>query len=233
MKITIAHLYYDLLNLCGECGNVRILKKILEEQGVQVELRFLTVTDTLDFNEYDFIYIGMGINENLLIANKHLLKYKVQIKQAIEENKFFLCTGNSYELFGNKINNTDALGIFDFNSIYLNDKVTMDVNAANKDVKNTIIGFINKVSDNDNKNNNFLSIESETNTISEGIKYNNFIGTYTLGPILVRNPELLKQLAEKLILSKDSTYQLKPFNLTIFENAYNDYIFRKQKNSQG
>ena len=27
MKITIAHLYYDLLNLYGECGNVRILKK--------------------------------------------------------------------------------------------------------------------------------------------------------------------------------------------------------------
>ena len=40
MKITIAHLYYDLLNLYGECGNVRILKKILEEQNVDVVVKF-------------------------------------------------------------------------------------------------------------------------------------------------------------------------------------------------
>ena len=32
-KIKIAHLYYDLMNLYGENGNVRYLKKKLEERA--------------------------------------------------------------------------------------------------------------------------------------------------------------------------------------------------------
>ena len=30
MKIVIAHLYYDIMNLYGESGNVKALKKYLE-----------------------------------------------------------------------------------------------------------------------------------------------------------------------------------------------------------
>ena len=84
MKITIAHLYYDLLNLYGECGNVRILKKILEEQNVDVVVKFLTVDDKLNFEDYDFVYMGMGIEDNLKIANKHLKKYKKDIEESID-----------------------------------------------------------------------------------------------------------------------------------------------------
>ncbi len=232
MKITIAHLYYDLLNLCGECGNIRILKKFLEEQGIDVEVKFLTVNEQLNFDEYDFVYIGMGINENLLVANNHLKNYKEEIRKAIENNKYFLCTGNSYELFGNKINDTDSLGIFDFNSYYLEDKETMEVDAENELIDKNIIGFINKTSKNDNKNNTFLKIKTEDGTFDEGIKYNNFIGTYTLGPILVRNPIILKKLVEDLIFSKNKDYPIKPFNLQTFEKAYDDCIIRRQKNNQ-
>ena len=219
MKITIAHLYYDLLNLCGECGNVRILKKVIEEQGIEVD-------------EYDIVYIGMGINENLLIANEHLKNYKDELKNAIDNNKFFLCTGNSYELFGNKINNIESLGIFDFNSYYLDEKETMEVDAETEYVDDKVIGFINKVSSNDNVTNSFLKMNLEDKTMQEGIKYNNFIGTYTLGPILVRNPELLKKFVENIIHSKDENYNIKPFNLKIFEQAYTDCINRRIKNSQ-
>ena len=38
-KIKIAHLYYDLMNLYGENGNVRYLVKQLEEQGIDTEIR--------------------------------------------------------------------------------------------------------------------------------------------------------------------------------------------------
>ena len=88
MKITIAHLYYDLLNLYGECGNVRILKKILEEQNVDVVVKFLTVDDKLNFEDYDFVYMGMGIEDNLKIVNKHLKKYKKDIQKYLKnQNK--------------------------------------------------------------------------------------------------------------------------------------------------
>ena len=76
MSITIAHLYYDLLNLYGENGNVKIIKQQLEDQGIKVTVKFLTIDDELKFNDYDIVYIGMGTEENQLTCLKHLRKYK-------------------------------------------------------------------------------------------------------------------------------------------------------------
>ena len=42
MEINILHLYYDLLNLYGENGNIKALKKHLEEMGVRVNIEFST-----------------------------------------------------------------------------------------------------------------------------------------------------------------------------------------------
>ena len=103
MSITIAHLYYDLLNLYGENGNVKIIKQQLEDQGIKVTVKFLTIDDELKFNDYDIVYIGMGTEENQLTCLKHLRKYKKDIEGYYNNNKFFLITGNSIELFGQNI----------------------------------------------------------------------------------------------------------------------------------
>ena len=99
----IAHLYYDLMNLYGENGNVRYLKNRLEEVGIKTTLSFLTIDDEIDFNEYDLFYIGSGSEDNQLLVLKDLLKYKDNLKKAIKGNKFFLVTGNALELFGRQI----------------------------------------------------------------------------------------------------------------------------------
>ena len=41
--IKIAHLYYDIMNLYGENGNVRFLKSKLEEQDIKVDIYFLSL----------------------------------------------------------------------------------------------------------------------------------------------------------------------------------------------
>ena len=81
MNITIAHLYYDLLNLYGESGNVKALEYQLEGQGITVKIKFLTIGDTLDFSKYDFVYMGAGTEENQKLALKHLIKYKDKVKE--------------------------------------------------------------------------------------------------------------------------------------------------------
>lgn len=226
MKITIAYLYYDLLNFYGDSGNIKILSQYLNKQNIDVDIKYLSLEDELNFSDYDFIYIGMGINENLLVAKNHLIKYKDEIKEAIENNKFFLCTGNSYELFGKTINNEEALGIFDYETEYLGINNPIEVDSKCDLIDTNIIGFINRLSKNNNKANYFL-VDME-----EGILYKNFIGTYTLGPILVRNPRLLEYLAHKIISSKDEEYQFENINLDIYEDAYNDCIERRKKNNQ-
>ena len=120
--ITIAHLYYDLLNLYGESGNVKALKTALETAGIDVTVKLVTTDDTLNFSEYDFVYIGTGTEENQILALNHLLKYKEDIKKAINEGTFFLATGNAMELFGKYIINQYPLKgtkLFENNKIFL------------------------------------------------------------------------------------------------------------------
>ena len=232
MKITIAHLYYDLLNLYGECGNVRILKKILEEQNVDVVVKFLTVDDKLNFEDYDFVYMGMGIEDNLKIANKHLKKYKKDIQKYIEDGKYFICTGNSYELFGKEIafesETIKTLGIFDYKSKILEERKIMEISAKTDMIDKELIGFMNTGSTNDNEKENFLKNINDTDE-NEGIIYKNFIGTYLIGPLLVRNPELLKLIVKQIIKEKDSKYRLKKINLDFLEKAYNDCLERRKQ----
>ena len=232
MKITIAHLYYDLLNLYGECGNVRILKKILEEQNVDVVVKFLTVDDKLNFEDYDFVYMGVGIEDNLKIANKHLKKYKKDIQKYIEDGKYFICTGNSYELFGKEIafesETIKTLGIFDYKSKILEERKIMEISAKTDMIDKELIGFMNTGSTNDNEKENFLKNINNTDE-NEGIIYKNFIGTYLIGPLLVRNPELLKLIVKQIIKEKDSKYRLKKINLDFLEKAYNDCLERRKQ----
>lgn len=232
MKITIAHLYYDLLNLYGECGNVRILKKILEEQNVDVVVKFLTVDDKLNFEDYDFVYMGMGIEDNLKIANKHLKKYKKDIQKYIEDGKYFICTGNSYELFGKEIafesEIIKTLGIFDYKSKIIEERKIMEISAKTDMIDKELIGFMNTGSTNDNKKENFLKNINNIDE-NEGIIYKHFIGTYLIGPLLVRNPELLKLIVKQIIKEKDSKYRLKKINLDFLEKAYNDCLERRKQ----
>ena len=48
--INIAHLYYDLMNLNGEAGNIMALKSHFESQGLKINISLLTIDDKIDFN---------------------------------------------------------------------------------------------------------------------------------------------------------------------------------------
>ena len=67
-------------------------------------------------------------------------------------------------------------------------------------------------------------IGSFPNSKIEGVHKNNFYGTYLIGPILVRNPELLKYMVKELITSKKKDFKFKRFNLTLENKAYNEFM---------
>lgn len=201
----IAYLYYDFLNLYGESGNIKIISNILKYNKIKHEILYLSLDDKLEFDKYDLVYIGSGTEDNLLIALKHLSKYKNDIKKYIEDNKFMLVTGNSVDMFGKKIEETKALNIFEY-------EVTKGKRKMEEVYYNKILGFIN--------NNSYNSEYSDTDII----RYNNFYGTYILGPILVRNPELIKQFLN------DLTNKKLKYDLKLETKAYNEFIKNFKEN---
>lgn len=220
------------MNLYGESGNVKALKMQLENQGIKVKIDFLTITDSLHFSNYDFVYIGMGTEQNQQLVLKHLLPYKKEISQAIENGTFFLVTGNALELFGKQIISNQkikALQIFDFETKIQEFRIVEECIGHTDFLNKPILGFQNRAGVIKDYNiSPFLTLTKGTGyapkVTQEGIVKKHFYGTYLVGPILIRNPELLKYFVKQLILELDSNFKFKPFHLTLENKAYQTFM---------
>ena len=232
MKIIIGHLFYDLLNLYGESGNVLALKCALESQGVQVEIKNYSLNNDWDFNDIDFIYIGTGTESNQKIALGYLKKHADKISEYIENNKFFLATGNSIELFGEYILNSDAreemLGIFDYYTEKSKERHVSECIFRFEKADSEILGLENNQGKTMNSNTPWFKIEkgfgTGKDTGEEGFCYKNFYATYLIGPILARNPEILENLSRYLISSKDENFKFREFDFEIEKEAHTRYL---------
>ena len=235
----IAHLYYDLMNLYGENGNLRYFLKKLEEQDIKVEIHFLTVGDKIDLEKYDFYYMGMGSEENQVIVLEDFLQYKEAIEKAIADHKFFLMTGNALELFGKRIEYLDgsfkeALKIFDFKCRENKERIVGEQYFETDLISEKVIGFQNRMclmSDNAYPlfkviTGNSYDLVAET----EGIHKDNFMATYLLGPLLVRNPYPTEYFVKEICKQLDIKYK-KSTRKTLDYKAYQEYLnnFHKEQ----
>ena len=60
MRLTIGHLYPDLLNLYGDRGNIQCLQKRLAWRGIEPEVKAVHAGDKIDFSKLDLILLGGG-----------------------------------------------------------------------------------------------------------------------------------------------------------------------------
>lgn len=224
LKIEV--LFPEICNLFGNMYNIKYLEKSVQD----IEIIYTSLTDIPKFvdEKVDMIYMApMTENSQELVIEK-LKPYTGKIKELIEQNQLFLVIGNALEIFGKYIENEDGsriegLGITDlyakrdmmhrYNSLFLG-KI--------EDIK--IVGFKSQfaMSYGDNSS-NYLFDALKGPGINEaskfeGIRINNFMGTYVLGPILVLNPYFTKYLL-KLIGIKD-------INLAYEEEAVSCYKIR-------
>ena len=214
MKITIGYLYYDLLNLYGDSGNIKTLKYHLEEQGIFVDIKNISVGDKKDFKDIDLLYIGSGTNDNTIVALEDLKKDKKELEKYIKDKKFILSTGNSIEIFGNYIllskKKIKTLGVLDY--VCMKEKrIVKDVNITTNIIEDKIIGF-------ENHDGKVITLDDDI------IKIDNFYGTYIIGPLLVRNPKFCSFFIKELITNKDKDFKFKDENYELDIKAYENAI---------
>ena len=71
MKITIGHLYPDLLNLYGDRGNIQCLMKRCLWRGIEAETIAFELGDKIDFSKLDIVLLGGGSDrEQMLVCEK-------------------------------------------------------------------------------------------------------------------------------------------------------------------
>ena len=74
MKITIGHLYPDLLNLYGDRGNIACLMKRCIWRGIEAETIEFNTGDQIDFSKLDIVLLGGGSDREQAIVCKSLLE---------------------------------------------------------------------------------------------------------------------------------------------------------------
>ena len=183
MKVEV--LFPELCNLYGDTQNMKYFKLCLP-QAEFIETA-LDEEPTFVKEDVNFIYLGSMKERTQEKVIKKLLPYKERIKELIDKNTIFLFT---------KI---EALGIFNsyakremfnrYHGLLLGETQGID-----------IIGFQANFSFSygENEGQNFLNLKKgigfnkEKNI--EGIRKNNFIGTYLIGPFLILNPIFTKYI---------------------------------------
>ena len=205
----ILHLYYDIMNLYGDYGNVVMLQKRLEELGMDVTVDRRDDGDVLfGGTSYDFIYCGAGTEKKRDKALGLLMAEKDALKDAIEGGTPVLFTGNSWEMLGKTIHTVDGedldgLGIFDYVTSEVDTRVTHDIVAETDLLDSPVVGFVNKCSSVTNVQTPLftkltLGPGNSEGSGEEGFRYKKFSGTELIGPLLVKNPHMMDMYLKEL-----------------------------------
>jgi len=222
VKINIAHLYPDLLDLYGDRGNIIALTQRAQWRGIEAKVQRVSLGDPLNFAETDILFIGGGSDREQNILVEDLVKRKEELKSAIEDGLVVLAICGGYQLLGQYYQmaggkKIPGLGFLDLwteagskrligNVVVKLESELREKQGAQLLTRNleTLVGFEN------HSGKTFLGKGLQTigqvlygngnngEDRAEGVHYKNIFGTYLHGPLLPKNPhfaDLLLALA--------------------------------------
>lgn len=228
-KIRLLHLYNNIMNLYGEYANLLALKRFIEN-NTEAECEIVSadkVSDVLPLDSFDLIYIGAGTEKAQKTAISDITAYREELKNAAENKTTVLFTGNACELLGNSVKNVKGeifpcLGYFDFETEETTKRITSDAVCENVFLdlyseenklfgllkENLTIGFINKCSIikwKESPKSMFkllLGVGDDNKKTEDGVISGNIIASHLIGPLMIKNPHLLKFIAYKIFSNR-------------------------------
>lgn len=217
MKIKVAHLYPEEMNLYGDTGNILILQKRLQWRGIEVEVVTIGVGDKIP-EDSDIIFGGGGQDASQGAIEKDFLSKKSQIKDLADKNKVMLFICGLYQLLGRKFitftgEEIVGLGILPIETYGKKKRLIGNIIINVKDVGD-VVGYENHSGqtflDNDAKEFGVVlkGVGNNEQSNTEGCRLNNVFGTYLHGPILSKSPELADHLIELALKNKYPSVEL-------------------------
>jgi len=240
MKIQIAHLYSEFLNLYGDRGNIASLTHRLLKRGIECELTQYDLDDKIDFENTDIVYLGGGTDKDQITVLSKLLEYKDEFKNYIENGGVALCVCGGFELLGKYLmignEKKDALDILDIYTIQDKERHIGNIVIHSDIIDDKIVGFENHSSliclnGYDCLGKVEKGFGNDGKSRLEGLVYKNLIATSMHGPLLPKNPKLCDHILSLAIKRRFGEFNLCPLDDTLENNAH-DYAVKRfsQKN---
>jgi hypothetical protein len=197
-KLTIVHLYPELLNLYGDTGNIATLHKRCEWRGIPSEVVPVTVNDMADFSTADVVLIGGGSDREQRIVCEKLLAQQKELSAWVEDGGALLAVCGGYQLLGHSY----AMGVEILKGLSLVDLYTErdsprligNVAIESPISEQPVVGYENHggrtyLGEGVEPLGKVLFGHGNDGTSgAEGCLYKNVVGTYIHGPLLPKNP---------------------------------------------
>ena len=101
MKIRVAHLYGDYLNIYADRGNIAVLSGRAQARGHELEARTISIGDQIPAAaDVDLLYIGGGQDREQALVAVDLAAKGPALRNAVDEGVAFLAVCGGYQLLG-------------------------------------------------------------------------------------------------------------------------------------
>jgi len=101
VRITVGHLYPDLMSTYGDRGNVETILRRCGWRGIAADVIQLRLGDRIRPGDLDLIVIGSGGESRQALIASDLAQIKGPgIREAVQQGAAALAVGTGYELFG-------------------------------------------------------------------------------------------------------------------------------------
>lgn len=239
MDLRVCWMYHDMMDLYGDKGNIKVLRKRCEDRGIVFKLDTLALNEEKDLSGYDLIFIGGGADREQALIYQDLIKRKDNILKAINEKSFILLICGGYQLFGSYYLDQDGhkiegLSIFD----YYTEASTVDGRCiGNIAVECELEGKPIKLVGFENHGGQTKGVKTPLGKVLkghgnqyqsgfEGFFHPQVIGTYMHGPLLPKNPEMADYIIKKGLAKRGQDTTLEDLDDTLEKKAKNALLKR-------
>jgi hypothetical protein len=233
MRLRIAHLYPDLLNLYGDRGNLLALSRRCQWRQIDNTVIPISIGDPFLPDAYDIVFMGGGQDHEQNLLHRDLIELKGPlIRQAVADGLVFLCICGGYQMMGQYYEEQDGnrisgIGALDIWTIARPDRMIGDLicqssHLAGQGRDPVLVGFEN------HSGRTWLgpSVQPLGSVVrgrgnngtdqTEGAIYKNVYCTYAHGSFLPKNPDMADYLIETALKRRYAEFQ----SLAELKNQY-------------
>lgn len=213
MKLTIGHMYPDLLNLYGDRGNIQCLRKRLEWRDMEAEIIPILSGDKVDFSKLDIVLLGGGSDREQELVSEYLQDLKSDFKSYVEDDGVVLAVCGGYQLLG-KYYKTEkkmirGLEILDLYTEWGADRLIRNIVLNSPLFDTPVVGYENHsgrtyIGNHTPFGKVLFGLGNTGKSGYEGVVYKNVIATYLHGPLLPKKPQVCDYLLERALKRKYS-----------------------------
>ena len=223
MKLTIGHLYPELLNLYGDRGNIQCMMKRSLWRGIEAETIAFGLEDSIDFSKLDIVLLGGGSDREQRIVCSRLRDIRENFHHYVEDGGSVLAVCGGYQLLGHyyktEEDTLEGLSLVDLYTEQGSPRLIDNIVLENPDFSLPIVGFENHggrtyIGDNKPFGKVVYGHGNNGEAGQEGVLYKNVVGTYLHGPLLPKNPHICDYLLSNALERKYGKGTLEPLDDT-------------------